>query len=183
MATSTITVKTGGEWVKFDTLGYTFENGKEYTLQVLGSAKFGDDGKNGILIDNSEPYTFTKKSGVDLYVLTNDPTGAVVTVSDKITLGLATKGGSGGGTGAVEWGNIGGSLENQTDLAEALSAKQDVLTAGTGIDITNNTISVDGVTTTELSIDTVPTQSSSNLITSGGVYSVLGDIETLLSQI
>lgn len=91
--------------------------------------------------------------------------------------------GNGGGTGAVDWGNIGGSLENQTDLAEALAAKQDVLTVGTGIDITNNTISVDGVTTTELSIDTVPTQSSSNLITSGGVYSVLGDIETLLSQI
>jgi hypothetical protein len=90
---------------------------------------------------------------------------------------------NGGGSGTVVWGNIGGSLENQTDLAEALAAKQDVLTAGTGIDITNNTINVDGVTTTELSIDTVPTQSSSNLITSGGVYSVLGDIETLLSQI
>lgn len=90
---------------------------------------------------------------------------------------------NGGGSGEAVWGGITGTLADQTDLAEALAAKQDVLTAGTGIDITNNVISVDGVTTTELSIDTVPTQSSSNLITSGGVYSVLGDIETLLSQI
>ena len=102
-----------------------------------------------------------------------------------IYLGKATpaSGQGSGGTGASVWGDITGTLADQTDLATALAAKQDVLTAGTGIDITNNTISVDGVTTTELSIDTVPTQSSSNLITSGGVYNVLGDIETLLSQI
>ena len=32
-------------------------------------------------------------------------------------------------------------------------------------------------------VDTVPTQNSTNLITSGGVYNVLGDIETLLAAI
>lgn len=64
-------------------------------------------------------------------------------------------------------------------------------TAGDGIDITNNVISVDGEvtdqielqTTNELSIDTVPTQNSDNLITSGAVYTAIGDIETALSQI
>ena len=56
-------------------------------------------------------------------------------------------------------------------------------TAGDGIDITNNIISVDGVQTNELSIDTTPTQNSSNLITSGGVYDVLGDIETLINAL
>ena len=56
-------------------------------------------------------------------------------------------------------------------------------TAGDGIDITNNVISVDGVQTSELSIDTTPTQNSSNLITSGGVYDVLGDIETLINAL
>lgn len=64
-------------------------------------------------------------------------------------------------------------------------------TAGDGIDITNNVISVDGEVTdqielqaiNELSIDTVPTQNSNNLITSGAVYTAIGDIETALSQI
>lgn len=263
MATSTITVKTGGEWVKFDTLGYTFENGKEYTLQVLGSAKFGDDGKNGILIDNSEPYTFTKKSGVDLYVLTNDPTGAVVTVSDKITLGLATKGGSGGGTGAAVWGDITGTLADQTDLAEALAAKiqnwgvDAIAIGGTDVTAFNDSLAVgnhikldssngltvaigynidtehsqnygniflgkgvvpqknyvfsvgfhanngysgqneylnsvvyellDGTTgkipNDRINVDVSPTSGSTNFVTSGTIYSVLGDIETLLAAI
>lgn len=63
-----------------------------------------------------------------------------------IYLGKATpaSGQGGGGTGAVEWGDIDGSLENQTDLAAALAAKQDVLTAGSGISISDNVISVTG---------------------------------------
>ena len=56
-------------------------------------------------------------------------------------------------------------------------------TAGDGIDITNDVISVDGVQTNELTIDTTPIQSSSNLITSGGVYAVLGDVETLINAL
>ena len=56
-------------------------------------------------------------------------------------------------------------------------------TAGDGIDITNNVISVDGEQTSELTVDTTPTQNSSNLITSGGVYSVLGDIESAINTI
>ena len=39
------------------------------------------------------------------------------------------------------WGSIDGDISNQTDLQNALDAKQDVLTAGTGISIENNVIS------------------------------------------
>ena len=41
---------------------------------------------------------------------------------------------SGGGT----WGNIGGTLSNQTDLQDALDAKQDTLVSGTNIKTINN---------------------------------------------
>ena len=39
------------------------------------------------------------------------------------------------------WGNITGTLSNQTDLQNALDSKQDTLTAGEGIEISGNTIS------------------------------------------
>lgn len=42
---------------------------------------------------------------------------------------------------SATWGNITGNISNQTDLQNALNDKQDVLTAGTGINITNNVIS------------------------------------------
>lgn len=63
-----------------------------------------------------------------------------------IYLGKATpaSGQGGGGSGEAVWGEITGTLADQTDLATALANKQDVLTAGTGIDITNNVISATG---------------------------------------
>lgn len=48
-----------------------------------------------------------------------------------------------GGAGAAIWGLITGTLADQTDLKEALDAKQDALTAGLGIDITSGTIKVE----------------------------------------
>ena len=42
---------------------------------------------------------------------------------------------------SATWGNITGDITDQTDLQDALDDKQDVLTAGTGINITNNVIS------------------------------------------
>lgn len=72
---------------------------------------------------------------------------------------------------------------NQTINFDAGGGGGSSYTAGNGIDITSNVISVDGVQTNELSIDTTPTQNSSNLITSGGVYDVLGDIETLINAL
>ena len=43
---------------------------------------------------------------------------------------------------SAEWGNISGTLADQTDLNTALNSKQNTLTAGDNIDITNNEISV-----------------------------------------
>lgn len=45
----------------------------------------------------------------------------------------------------VAWGGITGTLSDQSDLNNALNGKQDTLTAGDGIDITNNTISMDKI--------------------------------------
>lgn len=45
---------------------------------------------------------------------------------------------------AVYWGDLVGSMNNQTDLKNALNAKQDKLTAGTNITISSNTISAKG---------------------------------------
>ena len=42
---------------------------------------------------------------------------------------------------SAAWGNITGTLSNQTDLQNALNSKQNTLTAGEGIEISGNTIS------------------------------------------
>ena len=48
-------------------------------------------------------------------------------------------------TPTASWGNISGTLSNQTDLSNALNAKQDTLTAGTNITIdANNVINASG---------------------------------------
>ncbi len=48
-----------------------------------------------------------------------------------------------GGSDEAVWGEITGSISNQTDLQSALSTKQNTLTAGDNIMIENNTISAD----------------------------------------
>lgn len=52
----------------------------------------------------------------------------------------------------IDWGDIGGTLADQTDLATALSGKQSTLT-----------------------FDSAPTSASTNPVTSGGVYTALGN--------
>ena len=46
------------------------------------------------------------------------------------------------------WGNIDGDIENQTDLQNVLNTKQDILTAGSNIQIVNNVISATDTTYT-----------------------------------
>ena len=41
--------------------------------------------------------------------------------------------------GTIEWGNITGTLSNQTDLQSALDGKQDTLVSGTNIKTINGT--------------------------------------------
>ncbi len=68
-----------------------------------------------------------------------------MTFSNNTYFDYVVKDGVAGTT--VPWGGITGTLSNQTDLKNALDAKQDTLTAGTHIDIDNGTISVIGMPT------------------------------------
>lgn len=54
---------------------------------------------------------------------------------------LGTSGGGSGSGGGGTWGSITGNITAQRDLIDKFNTKQDVLIAGTGIDITNNVIS------------------------------------------
>ena len=58
------------------------------------------------------------------------PDGTTVTVDQDGTIHSA------GGSGSAAWGDITGTLSNQTDLQTALNGKEDSLTEGDGIDIT-----------------------------------------------
>ena len=62
--------------------------------------------------------------------------GTAGQVLTKTASGYGWANASGGGT----WGSITGTLSDQTDLQTALNAKQNTLTAGSGISITNNTV-------------------------------------------
>lgn len=54
---------------------------------------------------------------------------------------ISATGGGGGGDGV--WGQITGTITDQTDLQDEFATKQDVLTTGDGISISSNKISVD----------------------------------------
>lgn len=60
--------------------------------------------------------------------------------------------------------------------ATAIGAKQDELTAGTGIDITSNVISVTGV---PLTVDDTVTSGSSNPVKSSGIYNAIESAKAL----
>ena len=77
------------------------------------------------------------------------------------------------GAGAAEWGDIAGTLSNQTDLQTALNGKQATLTAGPNITISNNTISA---TDTTYSAGT-------NITITNGVISAAGAANTDLGNL
>ena len=80
----------------------------------------------------------------------------------------------------VPWGGINGTLSNQTDLQNALNSKQGTLTAGTNIDIDNDTISVVGMPTknSDLLNDTFYITKEVNDLTN---YTKTTDINTALN--
>lgn len=77
------------------------------------------------------------------------------------------------GSAVATWGDINGTLADQTDLQNALNAKQGTLTAGTNISITDNVISASGgeytagngldLTDKEFSVDTTTIATKSDI--------------------
>lgn len=70
----------------------------------------------------------------------------MITIQDTIYMGTAAPASGGGGSGNAVWGAITGTLSDQTDLQGALNAKQNTLTAGSNITISNGTISATDTT-------------------------------------
>lgn len=86
MTITTKQVNTKGEWVKVDTeFGVTLSNDSLYSIQVLGSAKLSYSATKPVsdcfTISFPQPFTYEKKSGEDLWILTDDNLGAVVTIA------------------------------------------------------------------------------------------------------
>ena len=122
--------------------------------------------------------------------LTNKPTlGAMASQSDapsdskeyvRKNGAWAESSGGGGGISSVAWGDVTGTLANQTDLANALAGKQNVLTFdGAPTSGSTNPVESGGVKTAldakqdVLSFDTTPTANSTRPVTSGGVYDAI----------
>lgn len=81
----------------------------------------------------------------------------------------------------LEWGRIVGTLSNQTDLQNALNAKQATLVSGTNIKtINNNSILGSG----NLDIDGLPSQTgqSGKVLTTDGTDASWADVDALPSQ-
>ena len=83
-----------------------------------------------------------------------------------VYLGKATpaSGQGGGGSGNAVWGAITGTLSDQTDLQDALDAKQNTLTAGSNISITNNVISATDTTYSAFTGATISQAGSAGLV-------------------
>ena len=62
----------------------------------------------------------------------------IKTINNQSLLGSGNIDIQGGGGSAPEWGNITGTISNQTDLQNALDGKQNTLIAGDNIEITDN---------------------------------------------
>ena len=102
--------------------------------------------------ENSSDYAVSSQKAVKTYVdqavkINLNDLNDVVISSPETGQTLKYKDGqwvnASGEAVVVNWGDIAGTLSNQTDLKNALDAKQALLTAGTGINIdsTTNTIS------------------------------------------
>lgn len=109
----------------------------------------GETGPAGATGNGIQSITKTGTSGlVDTYTIAfTDGTSTTFTVTN----------GQDGPT-SISWGNITGDIEDQTDLQNALNAKQDALT-----------------------FDSTPTDGSTNPVTSGGIASELSDLTDALS--
>lgn len=95
--------------------------------------------------------TITDKNGTTTATVTDGEDAQALTYSLSISGNVITLTPSSGTASSItlpvsetEWGDITGTLANQTDIQTALNAKQNTLTAGDNITIENNVISVSG---------------------------------------
>ena len=141
-----------------DTISDYYKNSDDCAAVVGNTAFFPLSKKNtGVYTPTSDYHPATKK-----YVDDNVKTytaGTNVSISNENVIS-ATDTTYTAGTGieitagnvinntqtSAEWGNITGTLSDQTDLSTALSGKQDTLTAGSNITISSGTISATDTT-------------------------------------
>lgn len=142
-------------------------NKQDKTLSSAIESQTTVEGALGALSTNKQPKTLSTPITVD-DVQKTTVEGAVDAINDLATanktainnLGTAaTK----DATDTISSGNT--NLIESGAVYTALNSKQDTLSAGTGITIANNTVSVDA--------DITPTQNSAKPITSGGAYTAL----------
>ena len=83
------------------------------------------------------------------------------------------------GAAVATWGGIQGTLSNQTDLKNALDAKQNTLTAGDGITISSDTISADIVPDDYFTANATTNGSGSTLTLNNTIETKLDNVELL----
>lgn len=94
------------------------------------------------------------------------------------------------GASDIHWGDITGSIANQSDLINALDAKQNVLTFdSTPTASSNNPVTSAGIKTAldtkqnTLTFDTTPTSGSTNPVTSDGIFTAVNATASNLATI
>lgn len=83
------------------------------------------------------------------------------------------------GAAVATWGGIQGTLSDQTDLKNALNAKQNTLTAGDGITISSDTISADIVPDDYFTANATTNGSGSTLTLNNTIETKLDNVELL----
>lgn len=83
------------------------------------------------------------------------------------------------GAAVATWGGIQGTLSDQTDLQDALDAKQNTLTAGDGITISSDTISADIVPDDYFTANATTNGSGSTLTLNNTIETKLDNVELL----
>lgn len=83
------------------------------------------------------------------------------------------------GAAVATWGGIDGTLSDQTDLKNALDAKQNTLTAGDGITISSDTISADIVPDDYFTADATVNGSGSTITLNNTIETKLDNVELL----
>ena len=130
---------------------------------------------------------------IQVGTVTTLPAGSPATVQNAGTqndaiFNFGIPQGQQGVPGSDVWGAITGTLSDQTDLQDALNAKQNTLTFdNTPTDGSNNPVTSDGIydalaaKQNTLTFDNVPTDGSNNPVKSDGIYDALAGKQNTLT--